>query len=450
MAVRRVRRTRTRRLVQLAKPRVTAINSKKAWEDLLRKADGRTLVIMFGGEKSLMCLRYEPVFAELSKRKEYSQFMFAKVDVEKLKGVKTMVDTSTIKQLPTFMCFRDGRLLETCEATSPAAVKQMLQRVSQTSGLVRMLSNIGKFAVKCVSLPLKPVGVVLRPKLWKVLVASPLFVLAFLQLQESQARKKMAEKKTELKKVDDFNDLVKKVGFKRAKQMQRNRWLVKTVRQMKQFESGVAIKNIKSTFKDLDYASHTVGGGQGSLLSNSRAGVGEEMAHRWSENVSRGKVFPSKYLRHPTFVAENQNRERQLQWIQEVKLRYKAFNEATIQRWKDDVKDALCLKSNNLSEMPEIDWARLEFAEISVKDFKKELLLRTGFSYDKECMDKEAYEQAWVDYLSKLKKDTAKKLTRARKPSPLSVYDFSRTSLFQGSRNRVFLGTDIPRAYFWK
>ena len=32
-----------------------------------------------------MCLRYEPVFAELSKRKEYSQFMFAKVDVEKLK-----------------------------------------------------------------------------------------------------------------------------------------------------------------------------------------------------------------------------------------------------------------------------------------------------------------------------------------------------------------------------
>ena len=133
-----------------------------------------------------------------------------------------------------------------------------------------------------------------------------------------------------------------------------------------------------------------------------------------------------------------------------MKLRYKVFNEATIQRWKDDVKDALCLKSNNLSEMPEIDWARLEFAEISVKDFKKELLLRTGFSYDKECMDKAAYEQAWVDYLTKLKKDTAKKLTRARKPSPLSVYDFSRTSLFQGSRNRVFLGTDVPRAYFWK
>ena len=49
MAVRRMRRTRTRRLVQLAKPRVTAINSQKGWEDLLRKADGRTLVIMFGG-----------------------------------------------------------------------------------------------------------------------------------------------------------------------------------------------------------------------------------------------------------------------------------------------------------------------------------------------------------------------------------------------------------------
>jgi len=392
-----------------------------------------------------MCLRYEPVFAELSKRKEYSQFMFAKVDVEKLKGVKTMVDTSKIKQLPTFMCFRDGRLLETCEATSPAAVKQMLQRVSQTSGLVRILSSIGKFAVRCVSLPLKPVGIALKPKLWKAIVASPLFVLAFMHLKESQAQKKIAEKKTELKKVDDFNDLVKKVGFKRAKQLQRNRWLVKTVRQMKQFESGVAIKNIKSSFKDLDYASHTVG----QSLTN-RTGISEEMAHKWSESVSRGKVFPSKYLRHPTFVAENQNRERQLQWIQEVKLRYKVFNEATIQRWKDDVKDALCLKSNNLSEMPEIDWARLEFAEISVKDFKKELLLRTGFSYDKECMDKAAYEQAWVDYLTKLKKDTAKKLTRARKPSPLSVYDFSRTSLFQGSRNRVFLGTDVPRAYFWK
>ena len=32
-----------------------------------------------------MCHRFEPIFAELSKRKEYSQLMFAKVDVEKLK-----------------------------------------------------------------------------------------------------------------------------------------------------------------------------------------------------------------------------------------------------------------------------------------------------------------------------------------------------------------------------
>ena len=119
MAVRRMRRTRARRLVQLAKPRVKAIKTKKSWEDLLRRAGGRVVVVMLGGEKSLMCHRFEPVFAELSKRKEFAQLLFAKVDVEKLKGI---VDTSNVKQLPTFMCFRGGRLIETCEATSPAAM----------------------------------------------------------------------------------------------------------------------------------------------------------------------------------------------------------------------------------------------------------------------------------------------------------------------------------------
>ena len=49
MAVRRLRRTRTRRLVQLVKPRVTSIITKKGWEDLLRKTKGRTLVVMFRG-----------------------------------------------------------------------------------------------------------------------------------------------------------------------------------------------------------------------------------------------------------------------------------------------------------------------------------------------------------------------------------------------------------------
>jgi len=52
MAVRRLRRTRTRRLVQLVKPRVTAIITKKGWEDILRKSKGKTLVVMFRGVSS--------------------------------------------------------------------------------------------------------------------------------------------------------------------------------------------------------------------------------------------------------------------------------------------------------------------------------------------------------------------------------------------------------------
>ncbi|UPQ99283.1 hypothetical protein HOP50_03g25900 [Chloropicon primus] len=225
MAVRRLRRTRTRRLVQLVKPRVTAIITKKGWEDILRKSKGKTLVVMFRGEKStrdqLLCHRFEPIFAELSKKKEYSQLMFAKVD-----GISSVVDTSQIKQLPTFMCFRDGRLIETCEANSPMAVKAMLQRVSESTGIARFLSNVGRFTMKCLSTPLRPVGVVLRPKLWKAVVASPLFVLAYLKVMDAQEKKAQAQKIEERKKMDAFLALVKLVGFRRAKQLQRLEWLL--------------------------------------------------------------------------------------------------------------------------------------------------------------------------------------------------------------------------------
>ena len=88
--------------------------------------------------------------------------------------------------------------------------------------------------------------------------------------------------------------------------------------------------------------------------------------------------------------------------------------------------------------------------ESSVKDFKRELLLRTGFNYEAEKMDYDAYVKAWGDYLANLREDTKKKLARSRRASPLSVYDYSKKSLFQGSRNRVFLGDAAPRAYFWK
>merc|ERR1712087_720241 len=230
MAVRRLRRTRTRRLVQLVKPRVTAIITKKGWEDILRKSKGRTLVVMFRGEKStrdqLMCHRFEPIFAELSKKKEYSQLMFAKVDVDKLKGISSMVDTSQIKQLPTIMCFRDGRLIETCEANSPAAVKALLQRVSESTGIARFLSNLGKLTLQCVAFPLKPVGVALKPKLWKAILASPLFVLAYMKVMETQHKKVEEQKMEERKKIDAFLALVKKVGFRRAKQLQRLEWLI--------------------------------------------------------------------------------------------------------------------------------------------------------------------------------------------------------------------------------
>ena len=360
-----------------------------------------------------------------------------------------MIDTSKIKQLPTFMCIRDGRLIETCEATSPAAVKQMLQRVSETKGVVRFLSNIGKFAAKCVSLPLRPVGYVLKPKLWKVVLASPLFVLAYMKFMESQTQKMASQKKVEQKKTDDFTDLVKKVGFRRAKQLQRHKWLVKTVRQMKQFEKGVAVRDMKTEFEDLDYASESAGAAASLAPSTTKASTSDQAAERWSALVSRSRLFPSQYLSHPTFAAENQNRERQLQWIQEVKLRYKVFNAETVQQWKEDVNDALCLKAS-LSEMPEIDWPKLEFGESSVKDFKRELLLRTGFNYEAEKMDYDAYVKAWGDYLANLREDTKKKLARSRRASPLSVYDYSKKSLFQGSRNRVFLGDAAPRAYFWK
>ena len=121
----------------------------------------------------------------------------------------------------------------------------------------------------------------------------------------------------------------------------------------------------------------------------------------------------------------------------------------SVRRWKSDVSGALCLKAS-LSEMPEIDWPKLEFGETTVKDFKKELMLRTGFSYEKEKMDYDAYCNAWVEYLANLREDTKKRLSRARRASPLSVYDYSKKSLFQGSRNRVFLGDAAPRAYFWK
>ena len=174
----------------------------------------------------LMCHRFEPIFAELSKKKEYSQLVFAKVDVDKLKGLTKGVDTSQIKQLPTFMCFRDGRLIETCEANSPMAVKAMLQRVSESTGIARFLSNVGKFALRCVSTPLRPVGVVLRPKLWKAVLASPLLVLAYLRVAEAQEKKQDVRKVEDRKKVDQFLALVKKVGFRRAKQLQRLEWLL--------------------------------------------------------------------------------------------------------------------------------------------------------------------------------------------------------------------------------
>mmetsp|Transcript_5414 Transcript_5414/g.9789 ORF Transcript_5414/g.9789 Transcript_5414/m.9789 type:complete len:395 (+) Transcript_5414:324-1508(+) len=394
-----------------------------------------------------MCHRFEPIFAELSKRKEYSQLMFAKVDVEKLKAISSMVDASQIKQLPTFMCFRDGRLIETCEANSPTAVKQMLQRVSQSSGIVRFLSNLGKFAGKCISVPLKPVGVVLRPKLWKVILASPLFVLAYMHFQENQVQKMASQKKVEQKKTDNFTSLVSRVGYRRAKQLQRHKWLVKTVRQMKQFEKGKPVREIQTEFEDLDRMMENMAASSASSAQSTS--MRDVAAEKWGEMVAKSRLFPSKYVQHPTFVAENKNRERQLQWMQEVKLRYKEFNAETVRRWKSDVSGALCLKAS-LSEMPEIDWPKLEFGETTVKDFKKELMLRTGFSYEKEKMDYDAYCNAWVEYLANLREDTKKRLSRARRASPLSVYDYSKKSLFQGSRNRVFLGDAAPRAYFWK
>ncbi len=359
-----------------------------------------------------------------------------------------MVDTSQIKQLPTFVCVRDGKVIETCEANSPTAVKQLLQRVSQSTGIVRLLSQVGQFTGKCL---VRPVKTVLRPKLWKVVLASPLFVLAYMRYREAQTQKVVSQKKVEQKKTDTFTDLVKRMGFRRAKQLQRHKWLVKTVRQMKQFDKGVPVREIQTDFEDLDGLTDAAAPAATAAMAttSSRQGVSDQSAAKWSAAVAKSNLYPSKQLRHPTFVAENKNRERQLQWMQEVKLRYNVFNAETVQRWKEDVKGALCLKSN-LSEMPEIDWPKLEFGETSVKAFKRELLLRTGFDYETEQMDYEAYCEAWVEYLATLREDTKKRLSRARRPSPLSVYDYSKKSLFQGSRNRVFLGDAAPRAYFWK
>mmetsp|Transcript_11359 Transcript_11359/g.28790 ORF Transcript_11359/g.28790 Transcript_11359/m.28790 type:complete len:163 (+) Transcript_11359:2420-2908(+) len=162
-------------------------------------------------------------------------------------------------------------------------------------------------------------------------------------------------------------------------------------------------------------------------------------------------MFPSKYVFHRSFLEENMNRERQLQWIQEIKLRYSDFNANTVDRWKADVSQALCLKPG--PEMPGIDWAKLEFGECSVSSFKKELLLRTGFRYETEQMDLSAYQEAWSDYLMSLREETKKKLARSRKLSPVSVYDYSRKSMghaYNMNRNRVFFGDPPPRTYFWK
>ena len=463
MAVRRMRRTRARRLVQLAKPRVKAIKTKKSWEDLLRRAGGRVVVVMLGGEKSLMCHRFEPVFAELSKRKEFAQLLFAKVDVEKLKGI---VDTSNVKQLPTFMCFRGGRLIETCEATSPAAVKQMLERVSQSTGIVRVLSAAGRLVVRAAAVPLRPVGAVLRPRLWKAALASPLMFLAFRHYLAQHTARTDSKKKVEIKKVEEYNDLVQTLGWRRAKQLQRHRWLVKTVREMKQWDAGVAVKDIEVDLSDVNFdkpltlspilqrGSSAQGRRQllrqtsGQMAGPEQPGTSRAAAERWSARMASGPTFPSKYVLHPAFDEENMTREKQLQWLQEVKLRYSAFTEDAVKRWKADVAKALCLKSG--SGKPEIDWAKLEFGEMSVKDFKRELLLRTGFNYDKERMDFEGYQKAWLDYLDGLREDTRKVLQRTRKPSPLTVFDYSRKSLYDGRRFKIFLGDPAPRPYFWK
>ena len=141
-------------------------------------------------------------------------------------GLTSVVDTSQIKQLPTFMCFRDGRLVETCEANSPAAVKAMLQRVSESTGIARFLSNVGRLALRCVTVPLRPVGVALKPKLWKAVLASPLFVMAFLRVKEAQEKKARLQKLEERKKMDLYLLLVKKFGFRKAKQLQRLEWLL--------------------------------------------------------------------------------------------------------------------------------------------------------------------------------------------------------------------------------
>lgn len=101
---------------------VVELNS---YTDFYRQiADSKAVVIDAYTTWCGPCRQMAPVFAQMASK--YPAVTFAKIDIEKVGEVATVLNISSI---PTFLFFKDGKIVDRVEGADPGKVEATLQKL---------------------------------------------------------------------------------------------------------------------------------------------------------------------------------------------------------------------------------------------------------------------------------------------------------------------------------
>ncbi|XP_021726251.1 thioredoxin-like protein CXXS1 [Chenopodium quinoa] len=117
--------------MESSRSKVSAVESKAQWEDLVNKAkeQGTPIVAHFGATWCVTSFVMNPFFEELAS--EYADVMFVNVDVDEVKEVASMME---VKAMPTFLVLKDGIVVDKMVGANKDELRKRVEKFTQPTG----------------------------------------------------------------------------------------------------------------------------------------------------------------------------------------------------------------------------------------------------------------------------------------------------------------------------
>ncbi|XP_018976765.1 thioredoxin [Cyprinus carpio] len=104
---------------------IIIIEDKPAFDNALKNAGDKLVVVDFTATWCGPCQNIGPVFKELSEKQENSNVVFLKVDVDDAQDVATFCD---VKCMPTFHFYKNGKKIDEFSGSNKAKLEEMLNK----------------------------------------------------------------------------------------------------------------------------------------------------------------------------------------------------------------------------------------------------------------------------------------------------------------------------------